>query len=69
MGAKILCVFCGEPIEPEPCFLTNGCEKKKITGYVFQCGNLDCEAIYESDVKNPFFRIYNKPITWEGVET
>ena len=67
MSRKIYCVFCGAPIEPEPCMIANGNEKNAQTGYLFQCENLDCEAIYESNVKNPFFKIYSKPITWEGI--
>lgn len=47
--------------------IANGNEKNAQTGYLFQCENLDCEAIYESNVKNPFFKIYSKPITWEGI--
>jgi len=60
------CIFCGKPIEPEPCEIT--INNKRIKGYVFECSNQYCEAIYSAQFKSIQVNIYrassNPDINW-----
>ena len=64
------CIFCGEEIEPEPTFLGTAATttKGEGSGYLFQCENPLCGAIYTSlGNKIPNIKVYSRPErdTWE----
>ncbi len=40
-----ICLFCGEYIIPEEALNT---KRKGDVMYIFQCENIDCQALYES---------------------
>jgi len=67
-GQKMIieCIFCGEDIEPEPTLVDNN-ERMEANGYLFQCENPVCGAIYTSiGSEIPIIKVYNRPEKSEG---
>jgi hypothetical protein len=57
------CIFCGEVIEAEPSLVGTGRDGSILKdGFLFQCENNSCCAIYESiGIKVPDIKIINRP--------
>jgi len=57
MNAKIECIFCLSPIEPELTY------EEEADLYLFQCDNPICGAIYKSKTKYININVYHIPRT------